>query len=96
MPGGEAKVNNAVLTNLSRYMARHGLSEGAFVYGHRRLAYAIGRLLAASGRGRLLPHIGPHSLFHRFRYHSFGLFVVEGKAGDEEIAPLELDGTRDA
>ena len=25
-------INNAVLTNLSKYMARHGLGEGAFVY----------------------------------------------------------------
>jgi len=25
-------INNAVLTNLSKYMARHGLAEGAFVY----------------------------------------------------------------
>jgi len=25
-------INNAVLTNLSKYMAKHGLGEGAFVY----------------------------------------------------------------
>lgn len=25
-------INNAMLTNLSKYMARHGLAEGAFAY----------------------------------------------------------------
>jgi len=28
----DKKINNAILTNLSKHMARHGLSEGAFVY----------------------------------------------------------------
>jgi len=28
----DKKINNVILTNLSKHMARHGLSEGAFVY----------------------------------------------------------------
>jgi len=42
-------INNAVLTNLSKHMARHGLGEGAFVYIADAAMVTAGNLAAVGG-----------------------------------------------
>lgn len=74
----DKKINNEVLTNLSRYMARHGLAEGAFVY-IADSAFVTPKNLEAMGKNLFITRLP-------FTYRQTDRVIMEAVGKDEWTA----------
>ncbi|MDI6800399.1 MAG: IS1634 family transposase [Actinomycetota bacterium] len=74
----DKKINNEVLTNLSRHMARHGLAEGAFVY-IADSAFVTPKNLEALGENLFITRLP-------FTYKQTDRIIAEAVRKDEWIA----------